>query len=417
MNKPNRNEQIPIAVSQLQTTVGSRLSDGEEFGRELVESAEVLQSPRASRYGVRMSTEQILIGPKNAGLRRYSTGLCSIDTGERPKPPYVGQGWEIGVRFYQHIGKLGLSHKDATRTIEFMDTEHGLPRWRTAPELVIFAPNCDSAQRAANLLFAAMVVFDGQLFLIDEIVAVPEDKQERDEYPSWQFADETGPGAAEHFSTAGALAARLSRRRPWQYAAMKLLASHRFCSIPRRDGDPHGGSWYGVERDPAKHVAFAYAIIAAYSSIEELGLEIRASEKKPSKIHGEWNPLVRKDLEERLQKARVDIARLQFWHVRNPPTRIEQKHGIPQGSRLGWSRGLIRDRKTLLIDAILHASFLRSKVSSHRVSHLAPSLTVMDVLNVQGLARRLLLECTGFIPGEFRNVAQEHVQQWAIAQS
>ena len=46
-------------------------------------------------------------------------------------------------------------------------------------------------------------------------------------------------------------------------------------------------------------------------------------------------------------------------------------------------------------DAIARASFLRSRVSSHKLGRKAASLTALDVANVQLLARRLLLEHLG----------------------
>ena len=68
--------------------------------------------------------------------------------------------------------------------MEIMEmTERGVPRWRTEPELLIFARNREGAQRAANLLFAAIPVFEGQSLFLEEIIAVPEDEDERGEYP------------------------------------------------------------------------------------------------------------------------------------------------------------------------------------------------------------------------------------------
>ena len=49
-----------------------------------------------------------------------------------------------------------------------------------------------------------------------------------------------------------------------------------------------------------------------------------------------------------------------------------------------------------ITDAIDYASWLRSKISAHRLSDLASSLSYYDVVNVQDLARRLLLEHLGF---------------------
>jgi hypothetical protein len=53
---------------------------------------------------------------------------------------------------------------------------------------------------------------------------------------------------------------------------------------------PTEGSRFGVELDPSNHVLFAQAIIAAYSVIEELGFEVRASNKNPSRLNGKMEP-------------------------------------------------------------------------------------------------------------------------------
>jgi len=61
-----------------------------------------------------------------------------------------------------------------------------------------------------------------------------------------------------------------------------------------------------------------------------------------------------------------------------------------------WAGYKVRDVYLDIIEAIAYASWLRSKISAHRLSVLAKSLTICDVANVQQLARRLLLETLGF---------------------
>jgi hypothetical protein len=51
----------------------------------------------------------------------------------------------------------------------------------------------------------------------------------------------------------------------------------------------------------------------------------------------------------------------------------------------------VRDVELSLIDGIAMASWLRSKVSTHRFSEKVRSLTPYDIHNVQSLARLLLL--------------------------
>jgi hypothetical protein len=130
--------------------------------------------------------------------------------------------------------------------------------------------------------------------------------------------------------------------------------------------------------------------------LEELGLEIRASKDNPSKIHGKWNPEVKNDLEERLKDLRVDLSEKLVWIRRGSPKKIELARTPELKSKMSWSSGSVRDAEIDIIDAISYASWLRSKVSSHKINKLTSSLTPYDVENIQHLARRLLLESLGF---------------------
>jgi hypothetical protein len=151
---------------------------------------------------------------------------------------------------------------------------------------------------------------------------------------------------------------------------------------------------------PDHHIKFATSITLAYSAIEELGLEVRASQKNPSSINGQWNPPVLEDLECRLRNAHINLDELFYWNVRGAKTRLERDK--PRQTRIPakkapWSRWDVRDRETHLTDAIAHASWLRSRISSHKLQYeCVRVLSVYDVANVQDLARRLILETLGY---------------------
>jgi hypothetical protein len=58
-----------------------------------------------------------------------------------------------------------------------------------------------------------------------------------------------------------------------------------------------------------------------------------------------------------------------------------------------WSRWDILDVEVAIVDTIAHASWLRSRVSAHKLKYeFARVLSVYDVSNAQFLASRLLLE-------------------------
>jgi hypothetical protein len=199
------------------------------------------------------------------------------------------------------------------------------------------------------------------------------------------------------------VAAKASHRKTYQYALFKHLLSHEVFSTSIMDLEP--SYWWPTQFvfDSAQHhVRCAYAIIAAYSVLEELALEMRASREKPSIIDGKWNPEVKTELESRLLKAGIDLSEAVLWTLRDTPTRVERMRPPRSQSKAKWARLKIRDSEVEVVDAIAYASWLRSKVSAHRLRELAGSLSYYEVANVQGLARRVLLERLGFWPIPWR---------------
>ena len=130
--------------------------------------------------------------------------------------------------------------------------------------------------------------------------------------------------------------------------------------------------------------------------MEDLGLNLRASAKNPSRIDGQWNPTVKSDLEARLRASGVVLDEKLLWTVRGPRRRIEKKRPFPDGEAAPWASQLVRDSDIPIVDAIAYAEWLRSAVAAHGVKDLTPSLSPYDVINVQHVARRLLLETLGF---------------------
>lgn len=159
--------------------------------------------------------------------------------------------------------------------------------------------------------------------------------------------------------------------------------------------DPASAQHIPLSINPGDHARFAYAIVSSYAIIEQLGLEVRASGKKHSFIKGSWNPPVREDLEHRLMRAGIDLSESVAWCLRGPRTRVESARGIRALRRANWAWGTVRDIEVDVVDAIAGVSWLRSRVSAHRIGELARSLSIYDVANAQILARRLLLEVLG----------------------
>lgn len=192
---------------------------------------------------------------------------------------------------------------------------------------------------------------------------------------------------------AARLAARAARKKQWVYAVHELALSQALCSLHPIDLDPsHWRHGPAVSARLMDHVALAQAVLLAYSVIEQLGLEVRASRESPSRPSGRWNPDVRSNLEDRLTGAGIDISDPIVWIVRGTTRNVTRGRPTTAARRASWAWGRVRDEEVHVVDAIADASWLRSHVAAHRLGDAAASLAPYDVSNAQLLARRLLLE-------------------------
>jgi len=258
-------------------------------------------------------------------------------------------------------------------------------------EIQIRAPGPSQAQRALNLLVSSMAVLDGSITFCPEPFSI--------EPLEVGTTGHTGSSISRTgFLNACKLANRVSRSRPLAYALHKIALSYQSCSPHIMDLDPgESPRLFGIQTDPIYHVYLANAVTLAYSAIEELGLDVRASQRNPSRMpDGSWNPIVKANLEARLRKSGIDISSAQIWTLRGPKTRIEKRRPPQSVGRPRWSRGRVRDINVPLIDALALASWLRSCTTTHRFTDATRSLTVYDAHNVQSLARRLFMEKLGF---------------------
>jgi hypothetical protein len=258
-------------------------------------------------------------------------------------------------------------------------------------EIIIKARGLAQARQAMNLLVSAVAVLEGSINHCPEPFSMdPRPVGTALRPPFWSHSKDV--------LNACKLANRTSRNRSASYALHKLALSYRSSSPNWVDLQP--GEWpreFRVQNDPIYHVYLANAITLAYSAIEELGLEPRATRDNPSKMpDGTWNPAVKTNLEARLRGSGIDLSEMAIWTLRGPKTRIERHRPVPHMGKARWSGGHVRDANVRLIDALALASWLRSKTTAHRFSEPARSLTVYDAHNIQSLARRLILERFGF---------------------
>ncbi|MGC8691159.1 MAG: hypothetical protein ACP5SP_06955 [Caldisericum sp.] len=329
-------------------------------------------------------------------LKKYYSGYidldCKSDYGEQP---YKGRYFSI----YFDTPREGKS--DVTCRIK--DSE-GNDVEVECKEAIIQTSSIENAIKVLELISAALTLLNAELYEADRTSILPFSSEERKLMAQEFMLEEKMVGNQIHaipqVLLACKIACKVSFRRVYYNALLKYQLGNYLYSITPIELDPSHSLYYKLSPFPSDYVKFAYAIIAFYSVIEELGLEIRASEKKPSFINGKWNPVIKKDLEARLKKDGINTQELFSWILRSTPTNIE-RHLLKSGKlkpvkKSSWARSSVRDSKIKLVDAILLVSNLRSSISSHKFSKLVESLSIYDVSNANYLVRRLLIEKLGF---------------------
>jgi hypothetical protein len=261
-------------------------------------------------------------------------------------------------------------------------------------EVVVKTSSILRAQYVVDLIICSLILYDGPASLeIGSLAAYPlaVNSKEKKVYEPTMYEYQN-----PDISTACQIAASASHKKAYIYSFFKYYLS---CEI-------HTNHWMDLApyyKDiplspfPYNHLRYSYAIVIAYSILEEIGLEVRASQKNPSTFkNGKRNPDVLNDLIYRLAAAKIDFNVPLLWHFRGSRKRIEIEKPIESKGLAPWSYGQIRDCDVSIVDAIYHLSWQRSKVASHKVNKNTKSLSVYDVSNAQYLARRLLMESLGF---------------------
>ncbi|WP_289037769.1 hypothetical protein [uncultured Zobellia sp.] len=185
------------------------------------------------------------------------------------------------------------------------------------------------------------------------------------------------------------------------YALEKYKVSLELSSFTPHSANPiYGQVFKNYDVRHQNHTRSAFAIISAFSVIEELGLEIRSSSKKPrftDKNKGTWNEKVLKNIEERLEKSGISNDMTFDWIYRGSPTRIEDELKPFFGFDSQWVkyRDDIRDKTLTFPEAIHNASYLRNFIAAHKFNELTQYISPYDVFNIQSLARQLILRKLG----------------------
>jgi hypothetical protein len=290
----------------------------------------------------------------------------------QPKPPFTGAGWRAG----------------------FAAQRKRPPSVYRGKEIVLYANTWQSAQRALDLIRGCHQLLRGDPDVFPVQLVAHNDNEPEAMEPEERAAQEMW--STTNIPLACLLAAKASRRARWVYAVTKYRFSLSLYSVHHVDLEPWRAPHLPTSSFPGDHVMFCHAIISAFSAIEQMEFDLKASGARPSRRNGEWNPVIKQDLEKRLKRGGISIQEPILWTVRGPQRRIEKRRNLPQGSRAPWSAKIVRDSEIPIIDAIAYAEWLRDKVASHAANHLTAALSPYDVINVQHVTRRLLLETLGF---------------------
>jgi hypothetical protein len=150
------------------------------------------------------------------------------------------------------------------------------------------------------------------------------------------------------------------------------------------------------------HVIASYAVICAFSVLEEIGLEIRSSSKNPRFIKNDgeeiWNPVVYQETEKRLKEIGLSASYQFHWVERGEETEV-QKHVKPKfGVRIYLNDPELRDTNMELIEAIHRCSYIRNFIASHKFKTQTQFISPYDVHNVQTVSRVLLINRLGLWP-------------------
>ena len=321
-------------------------------------------------------------------LLPFHTGLHTSDWHLYPTPPYRGRGWT--VRFVKQKTELPQGG------------EYSGNRFYPYKEVIIAARDQVAAQHASNMIYNVRNLLQGsnlfgmfssgpQTVSPVEGLSAPSSDRRPGDRPAFH--------SSPNIPLACLIAAKVSQKRKFIYAVARLQISMEILSVPTIELDPTHSLEIPKSVFPEDHIRMATAITSAYSSIEELGLTIRASTQNPSRINGAWNPAVRNELEQRLERAGVNLSESFYWNLRGKRTRIEMKRSPEIAKLARWAiTDVVRDGEMHISDAIAYASFLRSTIAAHSQDDKGylRVLSVYEVSNVQFLARRLLLESAGY---------------------
>lgn len=198
-----------------------------------------------------------------------------------------------------------------------------------------------------------------------------------------------------------------------QYAIEKFKLSLEINSMAPHSANPKYGQMFDYYKiDKSYHTSGAFAIIAAFSAVEELGLEVRSSAKKHRFLdndNGVWNPKVLNDINERLGEIGITEEDTFDWIFRGEKTEIEKDLKPYFGHDSKWSEinEEVRDKTLTFPEAIHNLSYLRNFIASHKFKELTKYISPYDIFNAQSLTRNLILRELGIWQVDVYNIGND----------
>jgi hypothetical protein len=269
---------------------------------------------------------------------------------------------------------------------------------RPLNELIIKCENEDIAENALSLIKGGILLAlptpnTSFLNLFVSEYKKSENKFYKNRFESFHKIDNIGFGCQ--------VLEKIINNKEFSYALEKYKVSLDLFSLNPFSIDPKYGQMFNhYDLKKQTHTRSSFAIIAAFSVIEELSLEIKSSSKNPRFLNnekGEWNPIVHNDITNRLEKIGIKKEDTFDWVFRGEKTKVENDLKPYFGFDSEWVKygETVRDKTLTFPEAIHNASYLRNFIASHKFKELTEYISPYDVYNVQALSRKLILESLG----------------------
>lgn len=317
------------------------------------------------------------------------------------KSPFYGRGWQADFLCFDIKGsrdkimREGLKLKDSGSIFGAPITsfppnksKDKILTARSKPELVIAADNLRAAESAIQLIPAAATIYQDHFFDLEQY-------ETRFgwglQLPELYLMSETPQNrlSRAYLVVAARIAARASHKKMHQHALFRYWSSKKLCAVSFIE--THHKAAVQRTQNPYLHTIFSQAIVMAYGAIEELDLIIH--QRHINKGH--YTDAGKDDLLLRLGKIKIHETQKFYWIRRAPQQRIENEFKFAEETKVKGNIFKNKDCLISIVDAIHRVGRLRNKVSAHKFNEKTATLTTIDVLNAQNLARCLILSSLG----------------------